>query len=427
MKTKFEKIDILFNYKQYGFPKNLISNECLVLKDILFTDKPEEPELMKFSKKKPKYFQNYILETSSNNRSKSNFKNIPYQRNTSTAPREVSIDMGWRKNPDSKPIDNSCNNIKLNQIRKNSNESDFAKGSKLEENQIKDNDSKIQEETKENFQMDIKLIYKVNEYLEYPNTEPLWYILHPAAKSSYGPLSSLNLEDMWNNRKVDSDTEVRFVDIYNIIGKQPFTYFKLNEIQKNFFIETIELSPLFKLYSFVFKKEVYNKNSPIKENSNDTVNKIFIGNSSQFKNDATRKNSYEGLKQHNTPSTLLIVTPDKSNVSIKTEDIKNLDKSNKTEVTPRTDNLEKTEFKHNTNNLEKIEVKPKTDKIEKIEVIKSIVSNDSNNVTLERVDQNKFEIKNNNNFRKRDGSRKFRKGKSKVKLVDIDTVLSNIN
>lgn len=82
----------------------------------------------------------------------------------------------------------------------------------------------------------ISMVYKINEKLKYPKGDPLWYIYHTVAKSSFGPISSIQLEEIYNNKNIDGQTDVRFIDIFKIKNKGPFSYFKLKEIENPHFL-----------------------------------------------------------------------------------------------------------------------------------------------------------------------------------------------
>jgi hypothetical protein len=80
--------------------------------------------------------------------------------------------------------------------------------------------------------------------LKYGKDEPLWYLFHPVAKSSFGPCSTSNLEEMYNGQMVNGQSEIRFIDIYNLKNRKPFTFFKLKELDNPKFLENIDVSTL---------------------------------------------------------------------------------------------------------------------------------------------------------------------------------------
>jgi hypothetical protein len=95
--------------------------------------------------------------------------------------------------------------------------------------------------------INIKLIYKINEKLKFPRNDPLWYIYHIHSKSSFGPVSSSQVEEMYNMKHIDGQTEIRFIDVFKIKGKGPFAFFRLKEIEnQNLLRDVIDPSNLIK-------------------------------------------------------------------------------------------------------------------------------------------------------------------------------------
>ena len=94
--------------------------------------------------------------------------------------------------------------------------------------------------------VEIKRIYRVNTKLEVPKNKPLWYIYHTAGKSSFGPLTSENIEQMYNKKMLTGESEVRLIDVYAIENVDAFKYVKLKEVERKEFIERIGLSSLVK-------------------------------------------------------------------------------------------------------------------------------------------------------------------------------------
>ena len=45
--------------------------------------------------------------------------------------------------------------------------------------------------------INLKNAFRINKYLRYGKEQPLWYIFHPVAKSSFGPCSTQNFEEMY--------------------------------------------------------------------------------------------------------------------------------------------------------------------------------------------------------------------------------------
>lgn len=92
--------------------------------------------------------------------------------------------------------------------------------------------------------LEIQNIFKINEFLNYPNEEPLWYIYQPLTKSSVGPLSSKSVVEMFRENILNLYSEIRFIDVFNRNKTNPFTYFKLAEILESNFIDSLILSNL---------------------------------------------------------------------------------------------------------------------------------------------------------------------------------------
>ena len=74
--------------------------------------------------------------------------------------------------------------------------------------------------------------------------ENLYYILHPQANSSYGPLTTRDLKEMIKAKMLTSESELRFIDVFNLRGLKPFSFFKLKSMSKEGFLNEIEPSSL---------------------------------------------------------------------------------------------------------------------------------------------------------------------------------------
>jgi len=102
--------------------------------------------------------------------------------------------------------------------------------------------------------VNIKMVYKINEQLKYPTDDALWYIFHVEAKSSFGPISSKHLEEIYNSKNIDGNSEIRLIDIFKIKNKGAFAYFQLIDIENPMFLKnTIEPSSLIR-YTEELKK-----------------------------------------------------------------------------------------------------------------------------------------------------------------------------
>jgi len=74
----------------------------------------------------------------------------------------------------------------------------------------------------------------------------LWYIFHPVAKSSFGPCSSDNLQEMYTAGMLDGQSELRFIDVYSLKNTVPFSFFKLKDMESTKFLKRIEPSEILK-------------------------------------------------------------------------------------------------------------------------------------------------------------------------------------
>lgn len=102
--------------------------------------------------------------------------------------------------------------------------------------------------------VDIKQIYNINERLKYPKDDPLWYIYHETSRSSFGPVSSKQLENIYLKGTIHGQTEVRLIDIFKLKNKGPFSYFKLKDTESPNFLKEIDGSSLFKYVDELVKK-----------------------------------------------------------------------------------------------------------------------------------------------------------------------------
>lgn len=146
--------------------------------------------------------------------------------------------------------------------------------------------------------IDFRNIHRINKYLNYGKEEPLWYIFHPIAKSSFGPCSSENLEEMYSGGMVDGQSEVRFIDIFNIKNKKPFEFFKLKDLEDVKIIEEIEISSLVK-NAVLFNNYIESNRSENNSNSiyNTNQGNKNINSNAQNKNKKHGKNSSISINQ----------------------------------------------------------------------------------------------------------------------------------
>lgn len=118
---------------------------------------------------------------------------------------------------------------------------DISDNHNKEENQINKVESTIDEK-----EVNIEHICDVNKYLKIDINKPLWYIFHQSAKSSFGPISSEQIAELYTKNVIDGSTLVRLIDIFSYNDLAPFEYFKLKEIDNTSFINHISISNIVK-------------------------------------------------------------------------------------------------------------------------------------------------------------------------------------
>ena len=90
----------------------------------------------------------------------------------------------------------------------------------------------------------IDCLYRVNERINYPKDKPLWYVYHSEADSSYGPLSSEDIEQMIISNLLEESSKIRLIDAFLYRGCKQFEFFQLKDIQLENFADSIKVSPL---------------------------------------------------------------------------------------------------------------------------------------------------------------------------------------
>ncbi len=97
--------------------------------------------------------------------------------------------------------------------------------------------------------LNFKKIYQINKQLKYPENKPLWYINHPEANSSFGPLSTKQLDDMYTKKEINKTTKIRFIDLIKFKNKANFEFINIKELETPNILMDIEMSGLFKSLS----------------------------------------------------------------------------------------------------------------------------------------------------------------------------------
>jgi len=160
---------------------------------------------------------------------------------------------------------------------------------------VKETKKEVKKEVKSEMEgdLDFSKLYLINEKLNYPKEQPLWYIYHIVAKSSYGPLSSKDLQEMYRAQMLGKDTEVRFIDVFNIKGLKPFEFFKFIEVFEPEFITRISSSSLMHIVDAVNnrKNEIVQKIDYKTDRVVDQTDSIYnINNKSLINNNNMNSN-----------------------------------------------------------------------------------------------------------------------------------------
>jgi hypothetical protein len=310
---KFDKQDLIFYYQNYDFPKKLILDDVLIHRELLFNDKSEEPLVVQHPNKKYKYASSFIIEDEADRR-KPKFQkpHAPlsnWRKNEQPDPSSGSFFDNFKGKTDEKQV----KMFKLNQELQITRENNWSVIDKFESHMVEgdtrlkviknepvvittnadslfadadslfstSSSSKSVKTTYDGLvfssnleEFNTKTLHKVNEHLQYPSDDQLWYIFHPVAKSSFGPLTTPNIEEMYNTKVINGQMEIRLIDVYCIKGKKPFTFFKLKDIESKTFLESIELSNLFKIAQKINK-------------SDGDINDISVSGSSSVNNKTT--------------------------------------------------------------------------------------------------------------------------------------------
>lgn len=264
-------------YKKTPFPKEQILPDCISHSEILFSNDSSDPSII-LEQGKRNYQNNYLIETdkgkhkdsndsSSNWRTPKNYqanvfdyksfqKAKPNKFNTpdtnAISPvnkEEKSIEHSFeqRKSPSAEEnlSDTAQKSYENKEFRSSINQ---GKGSCPSQNFVFPQQfiSHLIQTTPE---FDIKILYSVNKRLQLTESVPLWYLFHSGVKSSYGPLSSIQIESLFNSKQVFSNSLIRLIDIYEKTNAEPFSFFFIKDLNEAF-INDISPSKLWKNLGF---------------------------------------------------------------------------------------------------------------------------------------------------------------------------------
>ena len=93
---------------------------------------------------------------------------------------------------------------------------------------------------------DIKVLQKYNSKLNYPENLPLWYLFHSILKTSFGPFTTLQIENMFNLKQIFSYSLIRFIEIYERKDSDQFNFFQLKDLENQNMLNEIIPSKILK-------------------------------------------------------------------------------------------------------------------------------------------------------------------------------------
>lgn len=290
MSLKYEKDNLTSKFSKSTFPEKLIEKDCLKHKNILFNEQADIPINVLNDNKPINLKDSYFFEENADLKKKQrhghnnrNYQNKDWKKSEEdkevmdffddfkgrSNPQKVVNFFKEKRNADLKTV-NTNNFCVINQEFINGNDlskkldvvtisetnvdsffddpdkffnSNNTNVKKVEEALINPQPKKS-EIPSEILPINITNIYLINKCLEYPKKYPLWYIFHPMAKSSFGPISSVNIEEMYKSKMINDETEIRLIDVYNIEGVKPFEFVKFKNVINNSITSKIQISNL---------------------------------------------------------------------------------------------------------------------------------------------------------------------------------------
>jgi hypothetical protein len=319
---QFQRDDLLKKFKKVSFPMVLVSQDCLHHSDIIFNKESSDTQLQinqkinnvdffffETEEKKPKFQKEVPSE---------NFTmgwRTQKNETTNTKPKDTKQQKTQQK-PKTKNLETKSNDIKPDQPLNNEILSEQQKP-KTEET-LNDNSNRVAQPFNEqrtgpinqipsqmgfnqnqmlnymqqqnvifqqliqpNLMMqndpyfdpnfDFKVLEKYNQKLQFPENLPLWYLFHPMIKSSFGPLTTLQVENMFISKQIFSNSLIRFIDIYERRDHDQFNFFPIKELANESLLNEIIPSKVLK-YLYVDNVQNIIPNNP--ENTTNTVQNI---------------------------------------------------------------------------------------------------------------------------------------------------------
>ena len=276
----YNKESILNLYKKKPFPKDSILPECLSNYDILFSKDPIGPQESVIGD----HHSNFFIE-SEKTRHKESIDSANNWRSEKRSERFEFKSFQKRKlnklnTMETKAISLSNNNEKSSEHysfdqRKSSINEDLTQESQKTINKDEISPTFFQESFQSARRFifpqqdclsnvnqtdsisDIKVIYNVNKKLHILENDLLWYLFNSVFQYSYGPFSSLQIENMYCSKQVFANSLIRLIDIFEMKNSESFSFFHLKDLENQCFLNDIVPSKILKILSF--------RNSVVKE------------------------------------------------------------------------------------------------------------------------------------------------------------------
>lgn len=267
-KPTYQITDISNSFKQSSYPTNKIPKELTIYLDTILTKTPTPPKKEHVSEPVNDYFpflifdEKYKKVSFSNNRGawKKNDENEPNDFFDNFKGKFNQNDVQTFKRNAEMTCSNSVNlNITCNRLLdfiENPSLKAYAKpGSQISVDELFESmeDLPLKKGTLMKISL-VECIFKINESINYSRKKPLWYVYHSEADSSYGPLSSEDLEQMISSKLLEAESKIRLIDTFVYKGCKPFEFFNLKDVQYDNFVDNICVS------SLVYNFKVSNRN-----------------------------------------------------------------------------------------------------------------------------------------------------------------------
>lgn len=92
--------------------------------------------------------------------------------------------------------------------------------------------------------VDLSGIYEFNKKLSYEFDKPLWYLFNNFTNSSFGPVSSVEVENMYKDGSISDLSYIRLIDLFILKSQNPFSFFQIKDLANANLFERMQPSPL---------------------------------------------------------------------------------------------------------------------------------------------------------------------------------------